>query len=167
LHKPSFFDSAGPFRGTKRDVYEGGIRVPLLAQWPGSIAAGSVSDTPCAFWDLLPTAAELAGLPAPKSTDGISLVPSLLGQTRREHEYLYWDYGHVRERFLQAVRRGQWKAVRNGSSAPIELYDLATDIGEKSDVAASHPKIVAELQKIMTDAVTPSPDYPIRDRGGK
>jgi len=167
LHKPSFFESTGPLRGVKRDLYEGGIRVPLLAQWPGSIAEGSVSDSVCAFWDFLPTAAELAGLPALKTTDGISLVPALLGQARREHESLYWDYGHVRERFLQAVRRGQWKAVRNGSRAPVELYDLAADPRESRDVAAAQPKLAAELQELMEAAMTPSPDYPIRDRAGK
>jgi arylsulfatase A-like enzyme len=126
-----------------------------------------VSDTVCAFWDFLPTAAELAGLPAPKTTDGISLVPALLGQARREHEYLYWDYGHVRERFLQAVRRGQWKAVRNGSQAPVELYDLAADPRESRDLAAAQPKLAAELQGLMDAAMTLSPDYPIRDRAGK
>jgi arylsulfatase A-like enzyme len=167
LHKPSFFDSSGSLRGVKRDLYEGGIRVPLLARWRGAIAEGTVSDTICAFWDFLPTAAELAGLPVPKTTDGISLVPALFGKARREHGYLYWDYGHTRERFLQAVRRGQWKAVRNGSQAPVELYDLAADPRESRDVAAAQPKPAAELQGLMDAAMTPSPDYPIRDRAGK
>lgn len=164
LHKPSFFGSGGSLRGVKRDLYEGGIRAPLLAQWRGSIAEGAVSDTICAFWDFLPTAAELAGLPAPKTTDGISLVPTLFGKARREHEYLYWDYGHTRERFSQAVRRGQWKAVRNGSLAPVELYDLAVDPGESRDMAAAQPRLATELQRLMDAAMTPSSDYPIQDR---
>jgi len=164
LHKPAFFQSGGPFRGVKRDLYEGGIRVPLIAQWKESIAAGAVNDTVCAFWDFLPTAAELAGVPAPKDTDGISMVSSLAGKARRAHEYLYWDYGHTRSAFSQAVRRGEWKAVRNGSHAATELYDLAKDPGETRNLAATQPDIARELTQLMDAAMVPSPDFPIRDR---
>ncbi|HRJ20748.1 MAG TPA: DUF4976 domain-containing protein [Bryobacteraceae bacterium] len=124
----------------------------------------TVSEEVCAFWDFLPTAAELAGLPIPKGIDGISLAPTLLGQSRRQHEYLYWDYGHGRERFCQAVRWKNWKAVRNGSAAHVELYDLQLDPGEKHDVSGQNAGIVAELVQRMDRALTPSPDYPILDR---
>jgi arylsulfatase A-like enzyme len=164
LHRPDFFASAGPFRGVKRDLYEGGIRVPFLAQWKGSIRQGTVNDSVCAFWDFLPTAAELAGLAQPARTDGISLAPAFLGKPRQEHEYLYWDYGHTRDRFLQAVRMGHWKAVRTRTGAPLELYDLSKDPGEQSNLAAARPDIVAKMQSIMKAAYTESPDYPIHDR---
>lgn len=164
LHKPSFFGSSGPFRGVKREMYEGAIRIPMLAQWKGSIRPATVSEEVCAFWDFLPTAAELAGLPIPKGIDGISLAPTLLGQSRRQHEYLYWDYGHGRERFCQAVRWQNWKAVRNGSAAHVELYDLQLDPGEKHDVSGQNAGIVADLVQRMDRALTPSPDYPILDR---
>ncbi|MBN2132335.1 MAG: arylsulfatase, partial [Sedimentisphaerales bacterium] len=110
-----FFQSNRPFRGGKRDLYEGGIRVPFIARWPGRIPAGKTSDEILAFWDILPTFTELAGLPVPETIDGISMLPALLGQPQtRNHEYLYWDYGHVRETFKQALRIGHWKAVRVG-----------------------------------------------------
>ena len=163
LHRPAYFQSAGPFRGVKRDMYEGGIRVPLLARWKGAIPEGRTSDDVVAFWDFLPTAAEIAGLPAPQRTDGISFLPSLFGKPKRAHEYLYWDYGHVREAYSQAVRLGDWKAVRKRSSGPVELYDLATDIGEARDVAEQHPELAARLRKIMESAAEPSGDYPIRE----
>lgn len=164
LHRPDFFRSAGPFRGHKREVYEGGIRVPLLAQWKGTIAPGSVSRDITAFWDLLPTAAELAGLPPPARTDGISLVPSLLGKPRAAHEYLYWDYGHARESFLQGLRQGPWKAVRNGSREPLELYNLDRDPGEQTDLASSNPAVARRMAALFEKALQPSPDYPIKDR---
>lgn len=163
LHRPDFFTSGGPFRGVKRDMYEGGIRIPFVAQWPGTIQPGTVNDTVGAFWDFLPTAAELAGLPPPAHTDGISLAPAFFGKPRRQHEYLYWDYGHVRKHFQQAVRLGDWKGVRNRAAAPIELYDLSKDPGERNDVASSHPDVVARIESIMKTALVPSPDFPIRD----
>jgi arylsulfatase A-like enzyme len=164
LHRPDFFSSAGPYRGTKRAVYEGGIRVPLVARWRGTVAPGSASDAVCWFPDFLPTFAELAGLPAPAKTDGISFAPVLSGKPRRKHDYLYWDYGHSRERYLQAVRSEKWKAVRNGSAGPIELYDLAADPGESRDLAAANPQVAAKMARIMVEAATPSQDYPILDR---
>ncbi len=164
MHRPAFFESAGPLRGTKRDLYEGGIRAPLVARWKGTIAAGTVSDTVCAFWDFLPTAAELAGLPVPAGIDGISLAPALFGKTRRAHDHLYWDYGHGRARYSQAVRQGKWKAVRNGSAGPLELYDLASDPGESKNMAAAHPEQARRMAELMRTAMTPSPDYPILDR---
>ncbi|MDZ7636859.1 MAG: arylsulfatase [Bryobacterales bacterium] len=163
LHEPAFFESGGPYRGVKRELYEGSIRVPLIAQWRGRIEAGSVSEEVCAFWDLLPTAAELAGLPLPDRTDGISLMPAFLKQNRRQHEYLYWDYGHSRPKYSQALRKGRWKAVRNSAASPMELYDLDRDPGEKNNLAPAHPGVVEELAALMNRAMVPSPDYPIAD----
>ncbi|MFZ2644448.1 MAG: arylsulfatase [Verrucomicrobiia bacterium] len=136
------FRSNGPLRGSKRSMYEGGIREPFIARWPGRIKPGSVNATPCAFYDFLPTVADLIGRPLPDGvkTDGISIVPALLrGETMRR-EFLYWELHEPR--FMQAVRLGDWKAARHGLGAPIELYDLAKDIGETRDVASDHPDIV-------------------------
>jgi arylsulfatase A-like enzyme len=152
---PLFFKSAGPLRGHKRDLFEGGIRVPLIARWPGKIKAGSVSDHVCAFWDFLPTAAHLAEKKAPDKVDGISIVPTLLGKgAQLNHDWLYWEF-HERG-FEQAVRKGNWKAIRRQVDGPLELYDLATDIGERTDVAALHPTIVREIEACLRDARTES-----------
>lgn len=157
---PNFFQSSGPLRGLKRDLYEGGIRVPMIAVWPGKIPAGRVSDEPWAFWDLLPTLAEVAGVKAPKNVDGISYLSTLLGelQTNR-HEYLYWEF-HERG-FKQAVRAGDWKAVRPGADRPVELYNLANDIGETKDVAPENSGVVARMEKYLKEARTESPLYPV------
>jgi arylsulfatase A-like enzyme len=163
LHQPSFFRSAGPFRGTKRELYEGGIRIPFLVRQPGKISAGEVSEHICAFWDFLPTAAELAGVNASRGLDGISLVPALRGGKSRSHDYLYWDYGHVRDRFLQAVRWQDWKLVRNGVRSPVELYNLATDQGEANDVAGHNPEVVRKMTAMMEQAYRPSADYPVKE----
>jgi arylsulfatase A-like enzyme len=162
---PDFFDSNGPLRGIKRDLYEGGIRVPLIARWPGTIAAGARTDHVCASWDLLPTFCELASAPPPDQTDGISFVPTLLGQADRQpaHPYLYWEFHEQGKK--QAVRMGAWKGVRlhaaQDPNGPIELYDLGTDIGETTDVAADHPDIVARIATVLREARTPSPRWPI------
>ncbi len=161
-HDVDFFKSGGPFRGKKRDVYEGGIRIPLIARWKGRIKPGTESDHVCAFWDFMPTAAELAGLPAPESTDGISFVPELMGKPQKEHDYLYWDYGHTRGNYMQAVRQGNWKAVRNGPDGAIELYDLQADPAEASDVVSKHPAIARRISEIMLEAVVSSVDYPVK-----
>ena len=125
-HSPDFFGSRGGLRGIKRDFYEGGIRVPTIARWPGKIAAGSTSDQIWAFWDFLPTACEAAGARAPE-TDGISMLPAMLGKPQRDHEYLYWEIGMSGE-FMQAVRQGEWKAVRARLAGPTELYNLDSDL---------------------------------------
>jgi arylsulfatase A len=156
---PAFFSSSGSLRGIKRDLYEGGIRVPMIAWWPRRIAAGSVTDHPSAFWDFLPTAAELAGARPPAGIDGISYVPALLGHAQLEHEYLYWEFllgGDAR----QALRMGKWKAVRYGEQHPIELYDLDTDPGETRDVAGAHPQRVRRAAELFREARTPSPWFP-------
>jgi len=160
-----FFDSNGMLRGGKRDLYEGGIRMPMIARWPGKVPSGRVSEQVWAFWDFLPTAADLAGLAVPEGIDGISMVPALLGKPQKSHDYLYWDYGHVRKTYKQAVRMGNWKGVRIGAGAAIELYDLRADPGETEDVASKHPDVVSRIEHIMRTAVEASPDYPIGGRG--
>jgi arylsulfatase A-like enzyme len=158
---PEFFRSSGSLRGIKRDLYEGGIRVPAIASWPGVIQPGVTSDAQWAFWDFLPTAAELAGADAPRGIDGISIVPALRGRPLPAREYLYWEFHEGG--FFQAVRMGNWKGVRNKSrSAPIELYDLASDIGEKLDVAAAHPDVVRRIAGIMTAARNESKEFPVK-----
>jgi arylsulfatase A-like enzyme len=159
-HDPTFFKSGGPLRGIKRDLYEGGIRTPMLARWPGKIKPGSLNDQVMAFWDFLPTAAELAGAAPPRGIDGISMAPAILGQTQRNHEYLYWEF-HERG-FSQAVRMGNWKAVRPAIDAPVELYDLSADLGETNNVAAAHSDVVARIEQIMKTARTESKDFPVQ-----
>ncbi len=161
-HSPQFFNSAGPFRGIKRDLYEGGIRVPMIARWPGHIPENRTSDQVMAFWDIMPTFAEIAGLPCPENTDGISVLPALLGKPQeRQHDYLYWDYGHMRKTYMQAVRMGDWKGVRIGQDAPLELYNLKDDIGEQKNVAGQHPEIVNKIEGFIKEAYRPSKDYQI------
>lgn len=157
---PAFFQSAGPLRGIKRDLYEGGIRVPLIAWWPGKIPADRVSHEAWAFWDLLPTLAEIGGARVPKNIDGISYAPTLLGNVQsNRHEYLYWEF-HERD-FKQALRMGDWKAVRPAAGAPLELYHLAKDIGETKNVAAENPDVLAQIEKLMKSARTDSALYPL------
>ncbi|MEJ2702825.1 MAG: arylsulfatase [Sedimentisphaerales bacterium] len=153
---PKFFDSNGPLRGKKRDLYEGGIRVPLIARWPGKIEPATVSHHISAFWDFLPTFAELAGVDYPASVDGISMVPTLLGKpaAQKEHKFLYWEF-HERGS-KQAVRMGDWKAVRFNATGKLELYNLKNDVGEKHDVADQHPDIVAKIVDYLKTARTES-----------
>lgn len=162
IHSVDFFDSNGPLRGSKRDLNEGGIRVPMIVRCPGLVPGGRVSDQPWAFWDILPTFAALSGLPEPDNTDGISMLPTLTGNEQYElHDYFYWDYGHVRGSFTQAVRTGNWKGIRQGMEGSIALYNLKDDPGESTDVAATHSDIVQEIAEYMNDAFVASVDYPI------
>jgi len=152
---PTFFDSNGPLRGMKRDFYDGGVRVPLIARWTGRIAAGTTSDHVSAFWDLMPTACELAGIDAPEGGDGISYLPALLDRDdQAKHEYLYWEFKEQGGK--QGVRLGPYKGIRLNTNkvpdGPIELYDLRTDLGEQTNIAADHPDVVARIRQIMTDA---------------
>ncbi|MCA9237209.1 MAG: arylsulfatase [Planctomycetales bacterium] len=149
------FRSSGPLRGGKRDMYEGGVRVPTIAWWPGTVAAGEKTDHVSAFWDFLPTACELAGAETPENIDGISYAPTLKGRgPQPEHEYLYWEF--YEQGAKQAVRRGKWKGVRLNVGAdpdgPLEVYDLENDLGETRNVAAEHPEVAAELARIMAEA---------------
>ncbi len=160
----ALFDSNGPYRGTKRTMYEGGLRVPLIARWPGRIPAGKVSDVPWAFWDLLPTFAELAGAKIPPNVkiDGLSVVSALMGGAGPQRDYFYWEL-HEANRTQQAVRFGDWKAVKNFPSAPTELYDLKNDPYEQNDLAAKHPDLVRKAEDLMKTAHTDSPDWPMKD----
>ncbi len=148
-----YFDSSAGLRGLKGSVYEGGTRVPLIARWPGHIEPGSESDHVSAFWDMMPTFADLVGIRAPEGIDGISFLPALLGESgQTKHDHLYWEY-HGLWNGAQAVRMGRWKGVRLGGhddvTAPIELYDLDLDPSETMDVAADHPDIVAQVRDVM------------------
>lgn len=158
----AFLGSSGPLRGIKRDLYEGGIRVPFIVRWPEAVRAGSVCDHVTAFWDFLPTAADMAGAATPQGLDGRSILPALTGRTMRPHGHLYWEFHEGG--FTQAVRMGRWKAVRTKSRQnPIELYDLETDIGETTNVAAQHERIVAVARNLFETARTDSAQFPIRD----
>jgi len=160
---PGFFRSSGPFRGIKRDLYEGGIRVPLIAWWPGAVRPG-VTDQLAAFQDYLPTFAVLAGTRAPAGLDGISFAPILKGSgAQARHRDLYWEF-HERGG-SQAIRAGKWKGVRlqvrRDADAPLELYDLEADPGETTDVAAEHPGVVARLRARIDAEHTPAADWPL------
>lgn len=164
-HDPEFFDSNGPLRGVKRDLYEGGIRVPMIAWWPGTVEAGGSSEHISAFEDMLPTAAELAGAQLPPGIDGISMAPTLTGRgVQQRHEHLYWEYPARGGK--QAVRQGRWKAVRLGTNedpdGPLELYNLQEDPGEQQNVAERHPDIVHRLSQIMGTASVPSEAFRVR-----
>jgi len=158
------FNPCGPLRGYKGGLYEGGLRVPLVARWPGRIRPGSRSDHLCYFPDVMPTLAELAGATehVPPGIDGISIVPTLLGEKaagrpQEAHEYLYWE--QPGRRGGQAIRMGKWKAVWPGlgreDRPAVELYDLSADVGEASDLAGQHPDVAARAQKIITAAHVP------------
>ena len=164
-NNPKFFDSNGPLRGIKRDLYEGGIRVPMIVRWPGKAPAGIVSDTIGYFGDLMATAADIAGVDAPKGLDSISMLPSILGKAdqQKQHKYLYWEF--YERGSAQAVRMGDWKGVvKPLGGMKIEVYNLKTDIGEKHDIAGTHPKIAAKLRAIIKEAHIPSPDWKVRRR---
>ncbi|HEY3135051.1 MAG TPA: arylsulfatase [Blastocatellia bacterium] len=157
---PDFFASHGLFRGIKRDLYEGGIRVPMIVRWKAKIKAGQTNGHVCAGWDFMPTAAALVGVKPPTGIDGISMLPSFLGQKQKDHEYLYWEFHEGG--FAQAVRLGNWKAIRKGKSGQIELYDLQTDIKESRDVSASHPEIARRVEEIMKSVRIESEFWPAR-----
>jgi arylsulfatase A-like enzyme len=157
-----FFKSSGPFRGIKRDMYEGGIRVPFIVRWTGTIEAGSSTDLPAANWDMPATFCKLAGIAMPAS-DGVSLAPVWLNRTRKAAERkmrqrnFYWEF--YEQGYKQAVRKGNWKAIRyyKGTNPDrTELYNLETDIGEKSDVSKEQPALVKEMEKLMDENRRPS-----------
>jgi arylsulfatase A len=155
---PVFFKSSGGLRGIKRDLYEGGIRVPMIAQWPGTIPAGRVSDHAWAHWDVLPTLADIAAAPVPPALDGLPMTRALRGEPQSTHQFLYWEF-HERG-FQQAVRMGTWKAVRLKPGGPLELYNLATDPNESTDLATSRADVVVAIEKYLRSARTESARWP-------
>ncbi|MDF7824792.1 sulfatase-like hydrolase/transferase [Pontiellaceae bacterium B12227] len=154
-----FFNTSGELRGIKRSMYEGGVRSPMFAYWPGKIRAGSVSDHLSSFWDMLPTFSALTGEPVQGETDGISMLPTLLGkpQQQKKHDYLYWELYERKPN--QGLRMGKWKGVvvdrRKGQK--IELYDMSVDEGEQQDLADRYPEVVERIRKAMNEAHVPSP----------
>ncbi len=158
-----FFDSNGPLRGQKRDLYEGGIRVPMIVRWPGHVPAGKTSRHIGYFGDFLATAADIAGVKDVPKTDGISFLPAILGKNdaQKKHDYLYWEF--YERGSAQAVRMGHWKGVvKPFGSKRMELFDLAKDLGEQHNIAAEHPDIVRKLHKAMTESHVPSPLWKVR-----
>ncbi|MDO8540455.1 MAG: sulfatase-like hydrolase/transferase [Opitutaceae bacterium] len=165
---PDYFGSNGGLRGTKRDLYEGGIRVPMIAWWPGVIRPGSETSHVLAFWDVMPTLAELAQLPAPPGIDGISFAPTLTGRgQQRQHEYLYWEFHEAGGRL--ALRQGDWKIVRNDvlekPDGPAELYHLASDPAEKNNLAAQQLERVRAMAATMRSARVDSPVFRFAQKG--
>lgn len=162
-HQPEFFNSNGGFTGIKRDLYEGGIRVPMIAVWPGKIKEGSVNNHIGAFWDFMPTFSDLAGAKTPASTDGISLVPILFGQgNQQQHNYLYWEFHEGGGK--QAIRMGKWKGIRLGAmetnESRIALYNLENDPKEEKNIAAAYPDIVNRIAEYMKEAHVENETFP-------
>jgi len=156
---PDYFDSNGPYRGIKRDLYEGGIHIPMIACWPGKIQPDRETGLVSAFWDVLPTMAEIIGQSAPRNTDGISFLPTLLNSPeQKQHDYLYWELNVNSGRV--AIRKGNWKGVRYNVAAnpdsSLELYDLESDQSETTDVSSQHPEVAGELNRLIRSARTKS-----------
>ena len=171
-HNDKFFKSSGPLRGIKRDLYDGGIRVPFLAKWPGMIAPGSTSDQPIAFWDVLPTLSEVGGGSVPSGLDGVSFVSALRGKPVNSDRVFYWEFHEGG--FNRAVRFGNWKAIQFGKDGDIELYDLKTDPGERTNLAAKKSDVLATAKANLIKARTDHPSFPIQpgiarspDRGAR
>ena len=162
---PDFFNSNGPFQGYKRDLYEGGIRTPMLAWWPEKIAGGSKTDHVSAFWDVLPTLSEAAGVTAPEHIDGISFLPTLEGQEQQVHGHLYWEFHEQQGK--QALRKGDWKAIKLnvlGQEPEFLLFNLAKDVEESHNLATAHPDILEELVQIMDSERVEDPAWPFLSR---
>jgi arylsulfatase A-like enzyme len=161
---PDFFDSNGPLRDLKFTLYEGGIRVPFIARWPSRIARGSASGLVSDFADMFPTFAELARAKLPAGLDGVSILPTLQGKPARQkhRDHFYWEAAPQ-----QAVRQGDWKAYRAAPNERVELYNLATDVGESKNLARAHPQIAAKLEKLMTTSRTDSPEFPLNQKKRK
>lgn len=161
--KAAFHKSSGPFRGGKRDLYEGGIRVPAIAWWPARTPRGQVNDLSWAHWDFLATAADMAMTKCPTNTDGISIYPTLAGRMQtNKHDFLYWEFHE--KGFQQAARMGDWKAVRPQANEPLELYNIATDFSEKVDLTQQNPQIVAKFETYFKTARIESAAWPIKPK---
>jgi len=158
--RKEFFNSNGPYKGRKRDLYEGGIKMPFVAKLPGTIAPNTSSDHIAAFWDVLPTFCDLAGVEVRSDTDGISYLPTLKGEKQKKHDFLYWEFNEGRGP-VQAIRKGKWKLVKRYKK-DIELYDLSVDEGEHNNLAISHPKRLKKMLKKLKNARTYNADFPLR-----
>jgi arylsulfatase A len=160
---PLFFNSSGGLKGIKRDLYEGGIRVPFIAYQPGLTKPRTINTSPTALWDLFPTFLQLANVSSKKTTDGISMVAAIKGQKQAEHKYFYWEFHEGSGK--QAVRLGEWKGVRlnvgTEANPPIELYNLVNDPKERENVASKHPDIVKQIERIMKEQYVPNKDWPL------
>ena len=160
---PDMLNSSGPLRGGKRDLYEGGVRIPFIASWPARVAKGQTSDHASAFWDFLPTVCELTGQENPDDIQGVSYAATLLGKEKQaKHKYLYWEYNNTKVG-RRALQQGDWKVVQYGlnkSKRKTELYNIAKDIGESNDLSKTHPEKLTELLKLMENARVVSPLFP-------
>ena len=157
------FDSCGPLRGTKGDLYEGGIRTPMIAHWRGRIPANAVSSQVWNYADFLPTIAELARVEPPSNIDGVSVLPTLLGEEQNlQDRFLYWEFFR-RGRLMQAVRVGDWKGLRLAPEEPLALYDLSRDIGEQRNVATAHPEVIEQIEAYLQTARTESKNWPTQE----
>lgn len=159
-----FFNSNGDLRGMKRDLYEGGVRVPLIVRWPGKVAAGTTSNHISGFQDVLPTLAEIAGADVPENLDGISMVSELTSRgVQQAHDFLYWEFSEQKGK--RAVLKGDWKLVQlrvaTDNPSDFELYNVADDVAENNDVADRHVDHVSSMTKLMESAHTPNPRYPL------
>lgn len=170
-HTMEFFNSNREFRGMKRDFYEGGVKTPFIVRWPGTIQSGIKSEETFAFWDILPTYAELVGAEKPENTDGLSILPTLLGKQQSEkHDYLYWEFFELGGK--QAILKNQWKAVKLNVRGPkdeviFELYNLKTDPEETTNVALKYPELVAEFEKLFISAREEFAVTPLFESDGK
>ena len=162
---PEFFDANGPLRGMKRDLTEGGIRVPTIAWWPGKVPAGSQSDHPAAFDDFLATACEMTGESVPENTTSTSFLPTLLGNhdQQKKEEFQYWEFYERGSK--QAVRFGKWKAIREPIfDGEIEIYDVSSDLGEENDLAEKNPDVVRKAAALMEKAHQPNPNWKVKKK---
>lgn len=167
-HDRFFFESSNGLNGYKRDMYEGGVRVPGIAWWPGKSVKG-VTDHQAIFYDIMPTLADVAGIPIPEQTDGISFLSLVLGKEQKRHKHLYWEIQVVRQAsdkgFRQAARMGDWKAVRYGNKEKTELYNLETDLYEKNDVSGDYPEVVDRMEKILATESSKDERWPFSGQG--
>src|SRR5262249_5323275 len=152
---PAFFKSSGPFSGFKRSLTDGGIRMPMIVRWPGVVKPNTTSHLILAFWDFLPTVAEIVGATPPSNLDGISVLPTLTGKGKQQqHTHLYWEFHEGG--FKQAVRWDNWKAIRLGPDQPVRLYDMILDVAESTDVAGKNADVVAKMTELMKTSRTDS-----------
>ncbi len=158
-HKPGFFESSGPLRGIKRDLHEGGVRVPTISRWKGTIRPGQVSDASWAFWDFLPSACELARVEKPRGIDGVNALPAITEGRAVPRDHFYWEFHEGG--FAQAVRQGDWKLVKQRPRYRPELYDLSKDLSERNDVAAQNPEIVERMSALFRSSRTDNPNFPV------